>query len=96
MNIDSERLEAAGISQSNLAEMCKVTRAAVNHWYGGRAVGEKHQAKVSRILDLADKAVQAGLLPISKEVRQRERMKAIGQALVDASKLDATAEEASE
>lgn len=86
MQMDFEKMDAAGVLDAHLAQICKVSRTAVHFWRSGKNVGPKHAGRVKQVVDLVDRAVQSGRLPLSQDVRAGDRFDELAKALVATSK----------
>lgn len=77
-----DKAKAAGLTPHDIARALNLNRVTVSLWYNGHAHPHKIlKRRVVKLLDAINAAVEAGDLPISKEVTRRERGDVIFDAL---------------
>lgn len=81
MQFDFSFLDAAGITQREMAEVIGVSRPTANLWINGHKIpGSRRVPRLRRFADLVGAAVSAGKLPALPETRApllKEMVKAL-------------------
>ena len=85
--MDYSVVKKAGLSQTEFAMLCGVSRVTTNLWIRGKMKPNRHIAdKVKSRLALVGYAVEAGLLPAERERDKTKRHDQLVQLLAEAAK----------
>ena len=77
-----ELLAAAGLSKAEAAKIFGTTRPTMYHWCSGAAPTQKVlRDNANRVINLLNKALAAGDLPLSADVAKEQRLNALLSAL---------------
>lgn len=71
--IDFSAIHTAGLTQSEFAELCEVTRVTVNLWVKGKQPHRYHRDHVAMCILTVSNAVKARKLPLSKGLKPAAR-----------------------
>jgi len=84
--LDYSILQAAGITQTDFAELCGVSRVTVNLWVKGKMRPHRYlREQVEVVLDQLQSALAKKRLPITRPPggRKENKIEALRAALVD-------------
>jgi transcriptional regulator with XRE-family HTH domain len=77
-----ETFKASGLTQSELATLCGVTRVTVNHWFTGRFnPSESIASRVDEIKNKLEASLKSGKLPLPRSVSKARRLDEIRAAI---------------
>ena len=80
--MDFSLIERAGLTQSEFAQLCGVTRVTTNLWATGKMNPHRYiSSKVASILRAIETAIQNEKLPIATNVTKTDRQTAIDTAI---------------
>ncbi len=77
MTFDYKILKAAGLSKADISRLYGVSRQTVHNWFAGSNVHVLIHAKVERVTNAINKAVEAGELPVELGKSVTDRAKKI-------------------
>jgi len=79
--MDISIVTKAGITKSEFARIMRTSRTTVHSWMSGGGVHAMIVGRLRRMMTIIGKAVEAGDLPLAKDMPRKDRAHAIAAAL---------------